>query len=119
MTDDSTTQDPQGESLAATCCACGKVGSLIPLEGSDTVCVSCGDIVQSPSNRIDGLLKMLHGQKEFEQGKRSRGWDLQFLENELDWLRSHLKDEKNWADHYFQRLQAARDAGHLPDDFEF
>lgn len=37
----------------------------------------------------------------------------------LEVLRDLLKDEKKWADHYFERLFEARALGYLPDNFEF
>ncbi|WP_417744776.1 hypothetical protein [Rosistilla oblonga] len=70
---------------------------------------------RTPKQRIDSLIEMLTQQKEFDQGKRRRGWDLQFLEEELE----ELRDEANWAEHYHGRLCEAREQGLLPDGFDF
>jgi hypothetical protein len=48
-----------------------------------------GVSVESPINRTVGLVRMLEGQKRFNEGKAKRGWDLQVIEDELKWFREY------------------------------
>ena len=46
-----------------------------------------------PDERTRAVVDMLWNQIEFESGKRRRGWDRQFLADEVAWVRSRPKAE--------------------------